>query len=389
MLVATSFILFSGDSIVGRYHIGAIWEGKVPAVTVVIPLAWYYLTALTMRPRRHHLLVLVALGVCFVGLTSSAALMAPVLGAGGLLAALLLRSRACAIGVGCLLLGPVMAGVASVLGPGVGGMNPTALPPSQVFGYLFGVVTSMVALGVVGTVLGPRLMQGPAAALATCAALAGLASLMPGVYDAVNTATGAGPVAWRMVLVIPVAVLVGMLVTGRPPQSTVSEKWAAVADRGIALAACAVVTILILQSTPLWSSDTGTRLAFNSWKVDESALEDVRAVLPLKTSSGLWLLPPPQMAVLAMTTTQRGGVVPRALYLANLDAPEAAVADRYVLYRLVTGHDVAPATIRLALERLSVTLACVSATDSRAGRLLTEAVGASLEPHGTMQCHVG
>ncbi|HET7802463.1 MAG TPA: DUF6077 domain-containing protein [Humibacillus xanthopallidus] len=388
-LVATSFTLFSAGSVVGRYHIGAIWEGKVPAVTVVIPLAWCYLTALTTRPRRAHLLMLAALGVCFVGLTSSAALMAPVLGAAGLLAAWLLRSRACAVGVGCFLLGPVAAGVASVLGPGVGGVDPTALPPSQVFGYLFGLVTSVVALGVVGTVLGPRLVQGPAAALATCAALSGLASLVPGVYDAVNTATGAGPVAWRMVLVIPVAVLVGMLVTARLPSSTVSARWRPLADRGAALAACAVVAVVLAQSTPLWSSDTGTRLAFNQWKVDEAALQDVRAVLPLTTPPGVWLLPPSQMAVLAMTTTERAGVVPRALYLANLKAPDVAISDRYILYRLVTGHYVAPATIRLALDRLSVTLACVAATDSQAGRLLTEAVRSPLEPYGRMRCHVG
>jgi hypothetical protein len=162
LLLATAFTLFSAGTVVGRYHIGAIWEGKVAAVAVVIPLAWHHLTMLAIRPRRAHLLVLLALGTSFVGLTSSAALMAPVMAAAALLAAVLLRSGACAAGAGCFALAPLLAGVASAVGPGVGGVAPTALPAGQVFVYLFGADTAMVALGVVGTVLGPRTMRGPA-----------------------------------------------------------------------------------------------------------------------------------------------------------------------------------------------------------------------------------
>lgn len=60
-----------------------------------------------------------------------------------------------------------------------------------------------------------------------------------------------------------------------------------------------------------------------------------------------------------------------------------------VLYGLVTGHREAPTTVRAALQRLRVSLACVSAADARARGLLGSAVRAPLEPHGSMQCHVG
>jgi hypothetical protein len=315
--------------------------------------------------------------------------MAPVIAAGALLAAWLNRSKACAVGAACFVAAPLVAGVASALGPGVGGVSPTALPPTQVFGYLFGIGTAMVALGVVGSVLGVQLMRGPAAAVAACASLSGLASLIPGVYDVVNTATGAGPVAWRMVLGIPVAVLVGMLVTARLPATRFSFAHPALADWGMGLAACSIVVALVAQGTPLWSSKTGVRLEFNAWKLDQAALDDVRSLSQVSTSTGLWLLPPSQMQVLAMTTTQRSGVVPRAFYLTNLKTTEVALADRHVLYGLVSGHDEAPASVRTALRRLDVSLACVPSADARARRLLSVAVQATLEPHGTMQCHVG
>jgi hypothetical protein len=333
--------------------------------------------------------MLLALGTCFVGLISSAALMAPVMAAGALLAAWLYRSTACAVGAGCFVLAPLVAGVASAMGPGVGGVAPAALPSTQVFEYLLGVGTPMVVLGVVGTVLGVRLMRGPAAVVATCASLSGLASLIPGVYDVVNTATGAGPVAWRMVLGIPTAALVGMLITARLPSTRVSVRHPALSDWGVGLAACAVVVALVAQGTPLWSSKTGVTLAFNTWKVDQTALSDVRALSRVRTPVGLWLLPPRQMAVLAMTTTRRSAVVPRAFYLTNLRTTKVALADRYVLYGLVTGDHEALPTVRVALRRLRVSLACVPAEDASARRLLGIAVRAPLEPHGTMRCHVG
>src|SRR5205085_6795314 len=123
---------------------------------------------------------------------------APVMAAGALLAAWLVRSVAGALGAACFVLAPIADGVASALGPGVGGVAPTALPSAVVLGYFFG-TGALMALGLVAVVMGARLMRGPAAVVATCASLSGLATLVPGVYDAVNTATGAGPVAWRMV----------------------------------------------------------------------------------------------------------------------------------------------------------------------------------------------
>ncbi len=387
-VVAILFTLFSAGSVVGRYYIGVIWEGKVPAVTVVIPLVWHYLTKLAVRPRRSDLLMLLALGTCFVGLTSGAALIAPVMAAGAALAAWLVRSRACAVGAGCFVLAPLAAGVASALGPGVGGVAPTALPPDGVFAHFFG-AGPLMALSVVAVALAVRLLRGPARVVAACAGLSGMASLLPGVYDLVNSATGAGPVAWRMVFGVPIAVLVGMLVTVRLPSNRFSLAHPSLSGSGVALAGFAVVVALIAQGTPLWSSETGTTLAFGQWKVDQTALRDVRAVSHLKTPEGLWLLPPSQMGVLAMTTTRRTAVVARAFYMTNLKTTKAGLADRYVLLRLVSGNRVRPVRVRAALRRLHVSLACVPAAQPGPRWLLRRAVQAPLERYGAMLCHVG
>jgi hypothetical protein len=44
LLVAIAFLMLSGDSMLGNFWIVRMWQGKVMAVTFLMPLIWAYLT---------------------------------------------------------------------------------------------------------------------------------------------------------------------------------------------------------------------------------------------------------------------------------------------------------------------------------------------------------
>ena len=94
MAAAMLFVLASGASVVGNYSIGRIWQGKATAFAILLPLVWLYLSRITRSFDRRDLVILSASGVAFVGLTTSSALVAPVLVGAAMLAAFLLRSSA-------------------------------------------------------------------------------------------------------------------------------------------------------------------------------------------------------------------------------------------------------------------------------------------------------
>ncbi len=366
-----------------------LWEGKVPAITIVVPLAWHYLTRLLARPQSADVLLLLVLGIDFVGLTSSAALVAPIMASAALLAAVLLRSRVTALGAACFVLAPLLAGIATALGPGVPtGIPPQALPATTVFVYMFG-SGWLTVLSVLAVVLGTWSMRGPARVLACCASLAGLVTLLPGFFDLVNAVTGGGPVAWRMIFVIPTAVLVGMLASVQFPALPL-RRWPAAASWPTAeLLLGGLVVLAVLHGSAVWLPTPYSGTGPFQWKVDQAGLRDLRAVEGVRSPPGTWLLPEPAMGVLAVSTTRRTAVVPREYYLPTLATTPADLRDRLVLYSLVSGRYVTVPQARGALHRLGVSLACVPAEDARANRTLQRAVRAPLEAHGPLRCHVG
>ncbi|MBV9831055.1 MAG: hypothetical protein JOZ82_05620, partial [Marmoricola sp.] len=322
-LLATLFTLFSAKTLLGHYSVLLLWEGKVPAVTVVVPLAWHYLTRVLDRPRPADLVLLLALGTDFVGLTTGAALVAPTMAAAALVAALLVRSRAGAVGAGCFALAPVLAGIATLVGPGIPALagsqtTSTTLSEQGLFDRMFG-DGAMTVVAFLAVVLGTCLMRGRARVLAACAVLAGLATLLPGFLDQVTDVTGAGSVAWRMIFVLPAAIMVGMLATVQLPPLRLPDRQLLLSRPAAAAVVGGLAVLVVLEGVPLWSPATGTQLGPFEWKVDQAALRDVRAVAEVHAPPGLWLLPQRDMGALTMTTTRHTAVVPWYLFLLSFE----------------------------------------------------------------------
>jgi hypothetical protein len=387
-LAAAFVMLVSGATIVGGYGVGRLWQGKVVAFAVLTPLIWVYLTRTVtadQRGARRALVLLLLSGVAFAGLTSGAPLLVPTFAGAALLAALVLRHGRLAAGAGLLMVGPVVAGVSVVLGE----QNFTAedsavLTATATLRFLFGTSLPFAVLGIVAVVLAVRALRPEAAVLAGSASAVALLTLLPGVADLADALTGAGPIAWRLATLVPIAVLVGVLlveVVRRVPTTA-----------GRAVAAVVVAVGVGLAGTPLWLGDNTTMASEPGWKVDPVALDDVEAVLDLPAEDGTYLLPPRQSEVLAVYTTEVFATVPRLSYVPNLDEDDDRHSARFALYLwLNEGYPLIPRGIRERLDLLGVGVLCVPADDPALTADLDAVAadsGTEVTPAGSMACAV-
>ena len=363
--VAFVFVLYSGVSIVGNYSVGRIWQGKVTAYVLVLPLVWVVATRLMERRRSWDLAMMLVLGIAFVGLTSSATILGPALAAGLVLVSALVRSRFLAGGALLFALPPVLAGVAvAMLSPGVAhtatGAPQPGRTPWQSFLIAFGSRPVLTGLGVLAILLAPVLVRrGAPSYLSAAAAMIFLGSLLPGVTDVLNATTGTGPVLWRFSLIMPLAVLVGILATSPvrlSPHLSVPDSSRLVAGL--------LVALIVASGISLWSPALSTQLTSRpTWKVDQAAQPVAVQISRLDVGDGPVLLPPQEMNVLALTTTKMFAVVPR--YLGAVKEPPAKVAARGQLLGLVQHSEplLSYADTDAALSSLDVSLVCVPATD--------------------------
>lgn len=382
LVAAIAFLMLSGDSMLGNFWIVRMWQGKVMAVTFLMPLIWVYLTRLHDADRQgdrslrnRTLVLLLASGVAFFGFTPTAVVWGPVMFGVVVLAAAAVRSRTLLLGGGLMVVGPVLSGLAVIAfsAEKVGGADPTPLSARASFVRMLGEVGPMVALALVALALAPLLARrGVAGALAGASALVGVLCYAPGVLDLINAVTGSGPILWRMLYVAPVPVLVGLLVAlpwakddRHDPVTTGEDGRADSLRRAGALAGLAAVVVgFALGGRPVWSH-TGhggpvTVSERPEWKLDTEALADVE-LLAERDLSGTVLLPPRRMKVLTMYTTEAFPVVPREWFIENMEEPLASTQARRMLYEVADGEGPFPSegNVRKALEQLDVTLACV------------------------------
>ena len=243
LAAALLFLLSSGDSVIGSYSLGRIWQGKATAYLILLPLIWLYLSrAAAGRLSRGNLMLLLGAGIAFVGLTTSSSLLAPLVAGSALLAALVLRSTSLAAGALALVAAPVVNGLVQVLAPTAigGGEASISVPARAAFDLAFGPQPAMALLGLFAIILVPRMIPGRSGVLLGCGALATMVALLPGIFALADAVTGAGPVMWRLVIVMPTWILVGLLVAG--PDLLPSE---VSADRGGWISISAVLTALV------------------------------------------------------------------------------------------------------------------------------------------------
>ena len=405
LVVAIAFLMLSGDSMLGNFWIVRMWQGKVMAVTFLMPLIWAYLTELhdadaagDTRLRNRSLVLLLASGIAFFGFTPTAVIWGPVMFGVVVLAAAALRSKALLLGGGLMVLGPIVSGLAVIAFSveKVGGEDPTPLSAHASFVRMLGTDGWLVALALVALALAPLLAKrGAPAVLAGAAAFVGVVSYAPGVLDLINAVTGSGPILWRMLYVAPVPVLVGLLVAlpwGRGEQATESTP----VQRGAAYAGLAAVAVgFVLGGHPVWShTGHGGPVTVSStpeWKLDLPALDDVEMLTEREDLGGTVLLPPRQMKVLTMYTTDAFPVVPREWFIQNMREPREDNNARRLLYEVADGKGpfASEGNVRKALDALDVSLACVGTTTKDADRVveLYQAAGLSAPRKiGSMTC---
>lgn len=367
-VVAVAFLLMSGESRLGNFWIARMWQGKVMAIAILMPLAWVWATQVVearSKGSRRPIVMLAIGGVAFAGLTSTAVILAPLMSGAMVMAAIFVRSKRLAIGGLLFLVGPVLSGLAVIaFSDDVGGKDPALLSGSQTFLRVLGPERFFLAAALVALVLGALLVRSKvASAMVLWVSLAALVILAPPLLDAANSATGAGPILWRVLYCIPIALLVGLLAVARIPGS------AATVEKLNRLAAFAIPVVLLAAiagfGAPLWNTvdhnGPVTLSSSPSWKVDEAALDDVRAVM--KTDPhGVILLPARQMRILSMYTTKAYAVDPRDWYARTLKEPKGYGKLRLALKNLAQRSGKMPPTavVKEALTDLKVTQACVS-----------------------------
>jgi len=423
LVLALVFLVLSGDSMLGNFFVGRIWQGKVIAVAMLMPLLWAWLTELAetrgtgaeaVRTRRRLLALLLAGGVAFFGLTPTAIVLAPFVLAAALAVAVVQRSPVVAAGGVAAFVGPVLSGLAVIaFSTDVGGADPVPLTARRSFVRVLGDHGWMVALALIALCLAVLLARrGAPAAFAGAAATISVLAFAPGVLGLINAVTGSGPILWRLLFLAPVPSLVGLAATvswsdvrgwwpRRPPAEEGDEGGEAdrPAPRGLAVAAAvapvlAVLVLLGLGGAPVWStpSYSGIRPELRSgpsWKVDTPALRDVEAAVDAGLD-GEVLMPPRRMKVLTQYTVAAFPVVPRDWFVTNIDEPKGAHQARRLLADLAAGELTDPPGRRIgkSLDRLGVDLVCVGETRTQKSLAVLAKVGWAADPTrlGTMSC---
>jgi hypothetical protein len=368
LLVAVAVPLSTGSGLLGEFAYAREWQGKVVVILLVMPLVWVHLTRLARgAPPAWSVSVLGVLGVAWCGLTITAPIFAGLLAGIGLLGALLLPDVRRPLGLGALALAaaPVVVGVATVLtSSGPVAEENFVSEPALAWAKVLGDDRAVVALLGLGLLLGPLLARGrEARLLAALAAAVTLAVLLPGVFDLLDALTGTGPIAVRMLLTAPFAVLVGLLVTAPLPASLTDRlpDPRAVHLPGV-LATVLVLGLLATTGTPVWSREAQASLASSpTWKVKQVHREHVEAVIAERPGPGPVLLPPGESRTLAITTTEVVAVVPRDYYIQFVQEPQDEHDARYAFRRFMdpTIKDPTPRVLSRSLEALQVSLACV------------------------------
>ena len=385
-LVTLLVVAMSGNAIAGTYSVGRIWQGKVIAFAILSPLVWVYLRDLVAgdpgAARRARVMLLFS-GIALAGLTSATPLLAPTYAGAALLAAAVLRHRGLALGAALFLAGPLAAtGLVLVGQQNFVTQERETLDARDVFDILVSTNTVMAVLSAVALVLAVRWLRPEAAVLATCASFCALLALLPGVLGLAGDVTGGGPIVWRLVLLVPLAVLLAVLLVegvARLAPGTGTRVVVAVVLAG---------TVALCGRT-LWYGDAAG-FAAPGWKADPTAVEDVEAVLDLEVGEGSLMLPAGPSLVLATYTTERFATVPRSAYVSGLDEPEEQTSARYALYLWIQeGYPLISRGVRDRLDLLDVAALCVPADVDR----LTEQLGqiaadtdAEVVPAGSLSC---
>jgi hypothetical protein len=371
LTVAILFLLFDarGHWMPGSYFIGRNWQGKVLFLTILVPLVYVLLQDQVERPTRRGLVLLAAVGIAGVGLTTSAIFLLPILGFACLVPIALRRPRRAVPAFAVLAAYPLAIGLATLA---VGGRNPdeysaAELTPLFLAHHTFGIGQFAAAclLGALVAALGiPRRTE--ARMVASVALVVGLL-FAPGVPQLIFDATGLGRVLWRLTWVLPIAAGIGAVAV-RPLARA----------RSVPLRAAvpvAVGALIVVFGTPLWSfAAQGTLASHPAWKLWDDDVQEAQAILRHASPKATVLAPQKTSQTLLILSGTIRTVDPLDRYVENLvqfrkpkfGGPfHPRVKERLVLDRFIQGglgvlsRKNPPRYVAKSLRRLGVDITCL------------------------------
>ncbi|MER7891484.1 DUF6077 domain-containing protein [Micromonospora sp. NPDC094482] len=358
--VAFLYLVAGGDAALGTFHLPRLYEGKGMFVSAVIPLMWLYLTEWFDTRSRRSLLLIVALSITAVGLTTTAAIILPMLAGAGAFAMLLVgRWKDALIAGAAAVAYPVGSVVVSQLVfPAVAATGADAAFFDAEYTY-----RRTLMVGVVGVVCGLALWCGPLLArrrtpalLAAGATLALSVLLVPGVLEALSAVSGISVVLWRVPWLLALPTLIGLLCTVDVPAPARALR--RVASVGIA---AAMVASFALFATPMWSPQSWVEVHDRpTWKLPQQRQGIAFWIKDLDRPDGLVLAPSVIMRTSLVVTSRVRVVLPRDFYLVEYDLNSDFAKDRLLLSRFADGRtQPTRAELEPALQRLDVGTICV------------------------------
>jgi hypothetical protein len=366
-VVGSAYWLFSSESLLtfGSKFVTRMWQGKVIFLAWLIPTIYVLLTRWLRGRDLVTAVLLVAAGVGSIGMTSSAAIVAPLVFGAAAIPLLLARSwRGLPVLVVAALI-PFVAGLIVTrfypLAPQLGGR---VRGPAWYFHEIFG--TDLVAaLGALGLIAAPLLARrGAAARLTGGIVVVSLILLTPRLLPTVSAAADVTGVLRRMLWVVPLPAFVGLLAA--LPVALVArrvvDRYARLRPAIAAVPAVLVVALLVAFGEPLWRGLDGRSLWASrpTWKVEESNLAAARAILRRYQGPGPVLADPDIMMTIPLLTVEPKAVSALRWYATLLPGPRRPIKQRLWLTEFVEGRARAGASqnVERALADLQVDLVC-------------------------------
>ncbi|MGC4767531.1 DUF6077 domain-containing protein [Micromonospora sp. DT44] len=354
--VAYLYLVAGQDAALGTFHLTRLHQGKTMFVAAVVPLMWVYLSEWFDSRSRRGLVLIAALSIVATGLSTTAAIVLPLLVGGAAFAMMVVgRWRDALLAGAAALIYPIGATIWSRLNAGPITENAAAAFYDAEITY-----RRTILFGVLGVIGGLALWLGSLVTrrrtpqlLVAGSTLAMSVLLFPGVLEVINSLTGIGVVLWRLPWMFALPAVIGILCTVELPRVRVF---------GSVAIAAALIACFALLGTPMWSPKSYVAVHEEPvWKLPQQRKTIVFWMTRLDRPDGVVLAPSTLMHTAPMVTSRMRVVSPNDRYLPDYGVDTPFVQDRLKLVALANGKaDLAPVPeLAGAIERLDVTTICV------------------------------
>jgi hypothetical protein len=382
---ACAFLLLDGGVHYshGNFHFARAWQGKVVFLIVVVPALWHHGLRWARDGRHRDLALLLAANLAGIGLTTTAAFVAPAV------TGVVVVAGAWASGAWQRLL----PGLAATLPPLLGVIAFTALPRQDIsvgdrLAEAMGPVLAWIPpwFTLTGGINPGRqwhwildggigLLIPAAAALAAWAFVTDRAARMalalaplllfgllygPGTFDAIADVSGVRAILWRSGWILPVPAAVGLACTAPLLLARSAHRTAL----GVLVPVVVLGAMAIGSTWVLDEDNMGMRVGELAWDIDPHDRAAAERLIDLTEPGDVILAPETIGGAIAIQTTRVRAVNPRGTYMSGRHAVPEFRGDqrRMASSAMVLGLPPdGPDALAQAIQDVDASTACVSA----------------------------